>query len=419
MKVDFHDYKGRLERAMRKVRSDRQISARNRGIIEDFITHCNLESLHPGRQSRYAWALCKIARWLGKDFDKATKSDIEKVVGKIESPEFTVWTKQLYKVTIKKFYKWLNNGEYPDTVKWIRCTIKNASKRLPEEILTEEEVKKMIETAEHPRDKAIIAALYESGCRISELAGLLMKHLVFDEYGTQIIVDGKTGMRRIRLIASTPYLSVWKNNHPFKDRPDGALWISVGTRDHGEMMKYETFRSLLKNIAKRAGVTKRINPHSFRHARATHLSKHLKEFQMNQYFGWVQGSDMPRTYVHLSGRDMDDALLEIYGIKKRQQEKESPLKPKVCQICQNVNEATSDFCDKCARPLDIKTMIELEAKRKAIDQAMESLFKVPEVVETLVGAMAKDTDARDKILGAYPEFVERVTLHLKNIIRNT
>ncbi|WP_340819137.1 hypothetical protein [Methanolobus sp. WCC4] len=35
---------------------------------------------------------------------------------------------------------------------------------------------------------------------------------------------------------------------------------------------------------------------------------------MNAYFGWVQGSDMPAVYVHLSGRDVDDAVLKANGV---------------------------------------------------------------------------------------------------------
>jgi integrase/recombinase XerD len=44
---------------------------------------------------------------------------------------------------------------------------------------------------------------------------------------------------------------------------------------------------------------------------------YLKETQMNAYFGWIQGSDMPSTYVHLSGRDIDDAILKANGIVQK------------------------------------------------------------------------------------------------------
>lgn len=44
------------------------------------------------------------------------------------------------------------------------------------------------------------------------------------------------------------------------------------------------------------------------------MANYLTEAQMNDYFGWVQGSGMPSVYVHLSGRDVDDAILKANGI---------------------------------------------------------------------------------------------------------
>lgn len=38
---------------------------------------------------------------------------------------------------------------------------------------------------------------------------------------------------------------------------------------------------------------------------------------MNVYFGWVQGSGMPSIYVHLSGRDIDDAILKANGVTEK------------------------------------------------------------------------------------------------------
>lgn len=38
---------------------------------------------------------------------------------------------------------------------------------------------------------------------------------------------------------------------------------------------------------------------------------------MNAYFGWIQGPDMPNIYVHLSGHDIDDAILKANGIVQK------------------------------------------------------------------------------------------------------
>ena len=48
------------------------------------------------------------------------------------------------------------------------------------------------------------------------------------------------------------------------------------------------------------------------------MANYLTEAQMNLYFGWIQGSDMPSVYVHLSGRDVDDAVLKANGITAKE-----------------------------------------------------------------------------------------------------
>lgn len=64
---------------------------------------------------------------------------------------------------------------------------------------------------------------------------------------------------------------------------------------------------LFKKAARKTKIRKRCNPHIFRHSRATLLAQHLTEAQLKQVFGWTQSSKMASVYVHLSGRDNDDA----------------------------------------------------------------------------------------------------------------
>jgi site-specific recombinase XerD len=76
---------------------------------------------------------------------------------------------------------------------------------------------------------------------------------------------------------------------------------------------------MLQEVAKKAGIKKAINPHNYRHSRATSLANHFTEAQMNEYFGWIQGSDISQVYVHLSGRDLDDCVLNLRGMKPKEE----------------------------------------------------------------------------------------------------
>jgi len=69
-------------------------------------------------------------------------------------------------VIIKIFWRWLKKTqEYPNEVKGINASVRNNHK-LPEELLTQEEVTALADAAFHPRDKALLLVLYESGCRV-------------------------------------------------------------------------------------------------------------------------------------------------------------------------------------------------------------------------------------------------------------
>jgi len=98
-------------------------------------------------------------------------------------------------------------------------------------------------------------------------------------------------------------------------------------------MKYRAIRKTLSEIFKRAGVDKPSNPHHFRHSRATFLASKFTESQLCEWFGWVQGSDRPATYVHMSGRDIDADYARLHGIEDEGNPKESKLSPRDCPRC--------------------------------------------------------------------------------------
>ncbi|KXB08420.1 hypothetical protein AKJ56_01315, partial [candidate division MSBL1 archaeon SCGC-AAA382N08] len=208
-------------------------------------------------------------------------------------------TQRDYKVILKKFYKWLNgNGEYPDKVEWIDTTKKKRNNKLPEKMLTEEDVEKLIKTAENPRDKAFISMLWETGARIGELIDLTVGSIEDRKNGKKVVIKGKTGARRLPLVSSVPHIQNWLNNHPDKDNPDAPLWCRLTGRKAGGEVSYRYLTKMLKRVGERGDIDKPMNAHHFRHSRATYLSTRFKEAQMCEWFGWVQGvPDLPITYT--------------------------------------------------------------------------------------------------------------------------
>lgn len=361
--IDIHSRRRNLERTIVRVQNS-HISEINKSLIFKFKDECLSNGLSIDRALFYVDKLYMIARFLKKNFPQVTKEDLKELVRKIELKDYSEWTKLGYKITLKKFYQWFEGIEegYPEKVSWIKTGIKKNREKLSN-LPTQEEIEKLINAACTVRDKALVSALYESGCRIGELLNIRLKDAEFDDYGAVILVKGKTGPRRIRLVSSVPRLSIWIEHHPQKDNPESPLWINTGTTNHEEAMMYQTARKILKDLARKINLNKPVNPHSFRKARATHLASKLTEAQMCEYFGWIQGSDMPFTYVHLSGRDIDEAILKMHGkIPKDNDRLEFKLKK--CPRCFHENPPDSHFCITCRLPLDEKTAIEIERRKK-------------------------------------------------------
>ena len=79
----IYNYDKKLERAERKLRES-GVSERNREVIISFKEHCFAEGLSIGRVVKYLYILTYLAEWFGKDFDEVDRSDIERVVSKIQ-----------------------------------------------------------------------------------------------------------------------------------------------------------------------------------------------------------------------------------------------------------------------------------------------------------------------------------------------
>jgi integrase/recombinase XerD len=365
---------------LQKIRQS-EISDKNKSVLLKFNDELFSRGLSTGRVLKYMQKLLKLARWLKKDFADADIQDIKTLVSKIERSSYVPYTKKEFKLCIRKLFQWLkgmDEDNYPPEVKWIKLgAVKGFKNRLPEDMLTQEEVLDLINAARSPRDKAFVAVLYESGCRIGEMLLTKISHVQIDSLGAQLRVNGKTGWRRIRIVSSVPYLTAWLNEHPFKNDHNTYLWVD----SKGSFLRPSTVRMLLERIRSRAGVKKRVNPHNFRHSRATYLANHLTEAQMKEYFGWAGESNMAAVYVHLSGRDVDKAILKLHGITTEDNGKEERiLVPKKCTRCATSNPASNKFCSLCGLPLDQQaatTIIQESMERKKADNFLDRMLEDP------------------------------------------
>ena len=103
-----------------------------------------------------------------------------------------------------------------------------------------------------------------------------------------------------------------------------------------------------------------------RHSRLTFLAGRLTEYQLKVYAGWTPDSNMASVYVHISGRDIDKAILGLYGLApKDRAEEEKPVK---CPRCGAINPKGAKFCYKCGLALDVSIVEKMREWEKIRDK---------------------------------------------------
>jgi site-specific recombinase XerD len=267
-----------------------------------------------------------------------------------------------YIVIGKAFWRWLIENNLADLdkekIKKIKTPPQDIYTKKPSDILTEEEILALIENCKYTRDKAFISLLYETGCRIGELADLKWNDVVFDQYGLKVYVTDfkEKGRRYVRCIMSTSYLSAWKNE--VYENPNDFIFVALRT---GGSLDYQGFRKILITAKKKAKITKNIHPHLFRTSRITHMvAKGYQESVIKRMMWDNLSTNMFDIYVKLSEEDIDSELLEKAGIV-RKDEKPDPLKPIICPRCGLQNAPTALFCSKCG----------LQISKEIVEQAMQ------------------------------------------------
>ncbi|MCX6693642.1 MAG: tyrosine-type recombinase/integrase [Methanomicrobiales archaeon] len=309
------------------------------------------------RSDRMDCDLVMCLRFLSVSYQAATWDDVITGINRLrDTGGYSKNTYRFLVANLKMFLEWLSkNGlsQIPlDKIDSIKLPKLDRMTRTADDLLSPQEVADMVTACQNSRDRALVAVLFESACRGIELATLTWRQIKFDEFGAVMNTDEKTGAPRfIRLIASAPYLSRWKTDHP-KPTPESLVFTSF--KHKGEGISHSGLYSHLKRIAKRAGLAdKKIGPHLFRHSRVTSLIRDGYNSEIIKKMCWGRtDTAMFATYLHLVNADTDTEMLEKSGLVKPSDRKiEDPMGPRQCPHCMKISGPTDAFCPACGHSL--------------------------------------------------------------------
>jgi integrase/recombinase XerD len=357
MGYDSHNYRRRLQLARQKIENDECISEPNRELIIKFLNFGEARGLSVSRLTKLGWTLRFWGRHFTTGFKSATKEDVIKAVSFLEGLPFKAHTKHDSKAILKLFWRWLydcDSGECPKEIAWIKTTFR-PPRLSPEDLLTKEEIGRILAAGRNPMEKAFVAILFETGARIGEMLSVRIKDISFDQLGSRLQVDGKVGQRMVRVITAHSYLTRWLDFHPHRDDPESSLWLNC----HGKPMQNSTANLIVKQLAASVGINKRVYCYLYRHSGISASAPFLKEAVMKEVYGWTQSSRMPAVYIHLSASDIDSALLRMYGIAAKEEIPKQMMAKRSCPRCSLENPIADRFCGRCGMPLDPAEIAEM------------------------------------------------------------
>lgn len=294
---------------------------------------------------------------------------------------YTQNTQGDYVKALKRFYLWLVDEGYAAPsikrakVQGIRPPSPNTMTKTAEMMLAPEEIKRIIDAARSPRDKAIIALLYEGGLRIGEIGELTWDAVKFNDWNVVVNVNAKTERPRyIPVVMARPYLAAWRAAYP--GDTTGSAFVFVTNR--GLPLQYNMVAKNLRTFAKRADITKRITPHVFRHSRCTHLLREGYPESIIKKMLWGNpNSDMLSTYGHLVDTDVEREIAAHNGVSTAEHRRDTALDPIQCQRCYSINTPGGRFCSTCGLELTAEAVSEKKSAEEQIwsDPAFRAAFE--------------------------------------------
>lgn len=138
------------------------------------------------------------------------------------------------------------------------------AKKLPT-VLTIKEVKELIKATKAGRNRLIVEFLYSSGVRVSEAVKIKLADLDLDEKIAR--VKGGKGNKDRVIILSTNWIKELKKHLRKRKIPSEFVF----SKKNGKPISSNTIQRIVKNAAMKAGIEKKVSPHSLRHSFATHL----------------------------------------------------------------------------------------------------------------------------------------------------
>ena len=163
----------------------------------------------------------------------------------------------------------------------------------------------------HPqgfRNRAMLEMLYGSGIRVSELVNLSLSNLFFQE--NLIRVTGKGNKQRLVPMGkfTKKFILFYINNSRTQQNIDSVYQDIVFLNRNGKILTRQMIFTIIKQLALKADIKKKIGPHTFRHSFATHLLENGADIRTIQILMGHENITTTEVYTHLDTQHLRSVI---------------------------------------------------------------------------------------------------------------
>ncbi|MDE6853606.1 MAG: tyrosine recombinase XerD [Muribaculaceae bacterium] len=276
-------------------------------------------------RTAYLGDVDRLTEWLadyGTDTVDACTDDLRSYIRALHDSGIELTTQARAVAAIRSFFRYLiiEGTLEHDPAELLETP--RIGRHLPE-VLTIDEINDMIDAVDinHPqgqRNRAIIEMLYGSGLRVSELCGLQLRHVFFDE--EYLSVTGKGSKERLvpmsqaAIEETRAYLDQrWRCGDPVKHGEEDYVFLN---RRGAHLTRTMVFY-IVRDLAAAAGIRKVISPHTLRHSFATHLLEGGANLRAIQAMLGHESIATTEIYLHLDNLRLREEILLHHPRNKR------------------------------------------------------------------------------------------------------
>lgn len=414
-KVGFKRYKDIDERYNSYIKES-SLSEQSKAILEEWMSERRSNDFRDVNNIGLLGTLINIAQ--------ASEINLEDIDNKkklqlfFNKNSFKNSQELWYKKCLKRFYRWLSiykdDTGYLINISWIntkhlsqKCR-DNSHKKREDNLISPEEVRKMISKAMLLRDKLAISLLADTGVRAETIGASKNQRSIncgqvkfHKGYAVIENVEEKFDKKRNVIVTeSLSYLVKYWNELPeeYRSVDDNPLFVAYSNNRYGNRWGYSGLKDMIQKVSKQV-IGRIVNPHDFRHLKATRLEAddRLSDDSKCKLMGWSSRRMLDR-YSHTSFEEAKDEYLQKKGIVKIDEDKkkveQAILKPKECLMCHNINSSTDMYCEKCGNSLNYDKMIKDYTERGETESIlMDALKRIknisPEAMLQFVDAVTK------------------------------